>query len=369
MEQTITAKFQILPDAQQQVILKDAMNAYLQGCNYVSDYVFRTHDLKQKTINQALYYDLRARFGLPSQMAQSVIRTVIGSYRTILSNHQPWTQVVYRHGFYDLVWNRDYILRADAFSINTLSGRLKLAFKSKYFDKYLDGKNTFGSAKVVCKKGKFFLHVSITMEVPDTLSVCNVVGVDRGVNFLAATYDSKGKITFYSGRAVKQKRAKYKQLRRELQQRQTKSARRRLKQIGQRENRWMSDVNHQISKALVESNPAGSMFVLEDLTGIRQATEKVFRKNRYVMVSWAFYDLEQKLKYKAIRAGSQVINVDPAYTSQTCPKCGFVSKSNRDKKLHSFHCKSCGYRSNDDRVAAMNLHFKGIQYHSAVTCG
>ena len=368
MKQTITAKFRILPDAQQQVLLKDTMKAYLQACNHVSEYVFRTHDLKQKTINQALYYDLRARFGLPSQMAQSVIRTVIGSYRAILANHQPWIQVMYKHGFYDLVWNRDYILKADMFSINTLSGRLKLAFKGQYFEKYLDGKNTLGSAKVVCKKGKFFLHVSITTEVPDTLLVSNVVGVDRGVNFLAATYDSRGKTTFYSGKSVKQTRARYKQLRKDLQQRGTKSARRRLKMIGQRENRWMSDVNHRVSKALVESNPAGSLFVLEDLTGIRQATEKVHRKDRYVLVSWAFHDLEQKLRYKAIRSGSQVVNVDPAYTSQTCPKCGFVSRSNRDKKLHRFQCKSCGYRSNDDRVAAMNLHFKGIQYHSAVTC-
>jgi len=43
-------------------------------------------------------------------------------------------------------------------------------------------------------------------------------------------------------------------------------ARHRLKAIGQRENRWIQDVNHQVSKALVENNPKHTLFVLEDLT-------------------------------------------------------------------------------------------------------
>jgi putative transposase len=80
-----------------------------------------------------------------------------------------------------------------------------------------------------------------------------------------------------------------------LQQVGTPSSRRRIKAIGQRENRWMQDVNHQVSKALVETNPDGTMFVIEDLTGIRSATERVKVKNRYVSVSWSYYDLEQKI--------------------------------------------------------------------------
>lgn len=72
----------------------------------------------------------------------------------------------------------------------------------------------------------------------------NVVGIDGGINFIAATYDSKRKSTFVNGRAIKQKRAHYKKLRQQLQKVQTPSSRRRLKAIGNRENRWMHDVNH-----------------------------------------------------------------------------------------------------------------------------
>ena len=73
------------------------------------------------------------------------------------------------------------------------------------------------------------------------------------------------------------------------------------------------------------------MFVLEDLTGVRSATEKVRVKNRYVSVSWAFYQFRQMLEYKAELNGQKVIVVDPKYTSQTCPKCGNIEKANRNK--------------------------------------
>ena len=53
-------------------------------------------------------------------------------------------------------------------------------------------------------------------------------------------------------------------LRKELQMRRTASSRRRIKAIGGRENRWMQDINHQVSKALATGNPKHTLFVLED---------------------------------------------------------------------------------------------------------
>ena len=101
--------------------------------------------------------------------------------------------------------------------------------------------------------------------------------------------------------------------------------------IGQRENRWMTDVNHQVSKALVGSAGQNSLLVLEDLT-------------------------------KAVLNQSLTIAVDPRYTSQKCPQCGHTEKVNRDKKNHIFTCKNCTYTSNDDRIGAMNLRNIGIEY-------
>lgn len=365
MQITITAKIQVKVEPEHRELLDTTMVAYRDACNYVANYIFQTHDLKQHSLNKSLYYDLRERYGLRSQMAQSVLKTVIAKYRAILEKQHKWIKPDFSKPQYDLIWNRDYSLTEKLFSVNTISGRVKLPYFTDGMEKYFNHDvYSFGTAKLIKKHGKYFLHIPVTTDLPKSSNsdICNVVGVDRGINFVVATYNSKHKSGFVNGRWIKQKRAAYKQLRKELQQRGTASARRRLKAIGQRETRWMHDVNHCVSKALVESNPKHTLFVLEDLSGVRSATENVRRKDRYVSVSWSFYDLEQKLKYKAALNESTVIKVDPRYTSQTCPICGHVEKSNRDKRRHIFHCKSCGYTSNDDRIGAMNLYRMGINY-------
>ena len=366
MEQiTVTAKVQIAASETDKVLLDKTMSAYRDACNYTSEYVFHTHDLRQFSLNKTLYAPLREQFGLKSQMAQSVLKTVIAKYRAILKNQGKWIRPSFAKPQYDLVWNRDYSLTENRFSVNTLDGRVKLSYFAKGMSKYFDHETyCFGTAKLTKKHGKYFLHIPVTYDVEESelSDICNVIGVDRGINFVVATYDSDRKSGFVSGKSIKKKRANYSKLRKELQMRQTASARRKLKAIGQRENRWMQDVNHQVSKALVASNPKHTLFVLEDLSGIRNATERVKTKDRYVSVSWSFYDLEQKLIYKAKQNQSSVIKVDPRYTSQCCPICGHTEKANRHKKIHLFTCKSCGYKSNDDRIGAMNLYRMGINY-------
>ena len=366
MEQiTITAKVQIAATDTDKVLLNKTMSVYCDACNYVSDYVFRTHDLKQFSLNKILYSTLREKFSLKSQMAQSVFKTVIARYKSILENQNEWIKPSFKKPQYDLVWNRDYSLTQNCFSVNTLNGRVKLPYFAEGMSKYFNHSiYRFGTAKLVNKRGKYYLYIPVTYEVEESniSDICNVVGIDRGINFVVATYDSKHKSGFVSGKAIKQKRANYSRLRKELQMRHTPSSRRRLKAIGQRENRWMQDINHQVSKALATGNPKHTLFVLEDLTGIRNATERVKTKDRYVSVSWSFYDLEQKLIYKAKQNQSSVIKVDPRYTSQCCPACGHTEKSNRNKKIHLFTCKNCGYTSNDDRIGAMNLYRMGINY-------
>ena len=49
------------------------------------------------------------------------------------------------------------------------------------------------------------------------------------------------------------------------------------------------------------------------------------------------------------------------YSSKPLTKCGHTHKGNRDKKNHRFTCLSCAYKSNDDRIGAMNIYRKGIE--------
>ena len=237
------------------------------------------------------------------------------------------------------------------------------------FKDYFDGTWKLGTAKLVKLNGEWYLHIPATKTIEAELNETqpkHVVGIDRGLRFITTAYDEQGKTTFFSGKEMAKKRKKFNKVRVELQAKGTKSAKRKLKKLSGRENRWMSDVNHQISKTLVQTYGEGTLFVIEDLTGVSFEEQNLRRtkEGRNELRSWTFYQLEQFLTYKALENGSKVLKVSAKYTSQRCPKCGRIHKPNRKHETHEYICDCCGYRSNDDRVGAMNIYTLGIMYVS-----
>ena len=98
--------------------------------------VYATHTLQQLVLHTHTYRPLRAQLGLRSQMAQSVIKTVIARYKSVLANGHPWTRVQFTTPALDLVWNRDYSLKAGAFSLNTLAGRVQVSFARQGMERF-----------------------------------------------------------------------------------------------------------------------------------------------------------------------------------------------------------------------------------------
>lgn len=399
MDQSVVIKAQLLNiDDETAQAFSNTMCKYRDACNFISQYIFEhAFELKQSKLNKALYHDLRDKFELKSQMAQSAIKTVIARYKTVKTQlfQHPfrydtgkkdgkgrgiwaqiyrdltwlWQPINFKRPQLDLQRGRDwsYLSATNQLSLNTLNGRRKVDFVCKGFDQYLDQtKWKFGSLKMLQLRGKWYIHLSATTAIPEfeAEQAVHVVGIDRGLRFLAACYDEKGKSILFSGQKILRKRRKYKKLRAELQAKGTKSAKRRLKKIGQRENRWMSDVNHRLTKTLIDHYGSNTIYALEDLTDVRFATEKSPKDQRYEMLSWVFYQFEQFLTYKANLNSSAVVKVPAKYTSQRCPKCGRIHKDNRDHELHLYTCDKCGYKSNDDRLAAMNIQFLGTLYRS-----
>jgi transposase len=72
--------------------------------------------------------------------------------------------------------------------------------------------------------------------------------------------------------------------------------------------------------------------------------------NRAVLASgWGL--LAKRLQDKA---PGRVVRVNPAYTSQTCHRCGRVGANSR-KRQAEFACTSCGHREHADVNAARNI--------------
>ena len=387
MEQTVTIKVKLLKKHVPE--FDELTKRFSEVCNYISQWIF-DHDfeLNQAVINKALYYYLRKTYKIKSQLTQSAIRATVAKYKAVKTQFKKrpfkyydkatdkvyyvkrnlhWLQkpIYFKQPQADLQRNRDWSLVDGQLSLNTLKDRVKTDYVCHGFDQYKDWK--YGIGKLLKRNNTWYFYVSATKKIPDyqISSTKHVVGIDRGLRFLATCYDEHGKVRFYNGHKVMQTRHKYKKLRAILQAKGTKSAKRLLKKIGNRENRWMSDVNHCLSKALVHQYGKNTLFVLEDLTGVTfNTTKKRKKENRYEHNSWAFYQLEQDLTYKANLNGSHVIEVPAEYTSQRCIKCGRINKENRDHDLHSYKCDRCGYKSNDDRLAAMNIQLLGTEYVS-----
>lgn len=96
---------------------------------------------------------------------------------------------------------------------------------------------------------------------------------------------------------------------------------------------------------------------MEDLQGIH-ATEEKFLKD------WTYFDLRQKIKYKAEEHGITFRLVNPRYTSQRCSQCGHIDAKNRPKEEKGqafFQCTQCGYHVNADYNASVNLATKDIE--------
>lgn len=199
---TLTAKLKIKPTEDQAKALLHTVLAYRTGCNEVSSVVFRSKRLNGRTLHELTYRHLRTACGLRSQMAQSVLKTVVAKYKANRSNGHAWTHVQFKKPEYDLVWHRDYSLFPNAersfsaglFSINTLQGRIKVPFERKGMDPYFDGSWKFGTAKLVYKKRNWYLHIPISKEIaePKLADIKQVVGIDLGINFLATSFDSEG---------------------------------------------------------------------------------------------------------------------------------------------------------------------------------
>src|SRR5262249_22269310 len=143
---------------------------------------------------------------------------------------------------------------------------------------------------------------------------------------------------------VNQVRARFSRFRQKLQKKGTKSAKWLLRKRSGRERRFVKDVNHCLSKAIVSTAQGTSRgLALEDLQGIRERAKRtVTKRRRRVLHSWSFFQLRAFIAYKAAWAGVRVIYVNPAYTSQTCSACGHCEKANRRSQAH-FLCRSCGF--------------------------
>lgn len=384
IKQVISAKLKINHSKEQKAKLDEFCLAYRDALNFTSQIAFNNNKTSNKVkIQKLTYYDIREKFKLGAQTACTVSRDIGTQYKT------QWTKfsrhlenvkngftksryrgldkpIIYKSRTATLQHSRDFSFdfKKNLISVQTLKGRIKVEFSG--WNKHLDLLKThkIGAANLIYDKNKqqYYLCVAINIEVnePDLSKIKKVKGVDLGQRYLAVTQSNENEVKFYSGKEVKHKSNQYSRKRTELQAKGTKSAKRRLFKLSGKERRFKQNVNHFLSKQILNEQ---CILGLEDLTDIRKITKrrkgkKASNKQRKANASaskWAFAELGNFLTYKANLQGSLVVKVDANYTSQMCIKCGHTAKENRPNKGLDFICVCCGYSTHADRLGSMNI--------------
>jgi putative transposase len=397
MQQIITAKLKLTTTPEQFVALRQTQLAYRDGLNAVIRYAFEQGKTSSITkLHRGMYTELRLRYHLPSQLACSVERQVAAAYKSLWTklkkNAEHRRKKITKKRFKGLdqpphyssptvqyTYERDYTFQChQQVSVGTLNGRIALPYQGyvKHVALIREGA-TIGDAKLWYDSAKkqFYLLVSLTISIPDPTPahLPDTVGIDVGIRYLAVTSTATGKASFHPGKRVRHHANHYARLRKRLQQKGTRWAKRRIRRIAQRERRLKMQANHTIATQIITEYPH-TLIGLEDLTGIRERTRRrkhkrkkngkgfeqvspKARKANRVYSQWSFAELHTLISYKALLSGSLAVKVDADYTSKRCPMCGHTAEENRPNKGLLFVCQNaeCGYTLHADLLGARNI--------------
>ena len=352
----VTLKIKLTIDQETAHILDQTIEQYTHSFNRVVTVGWEKSIDKGTHLHNATYYNERDITDLPSQLVCSARVKATEALKSAKALKKKKSKV-------SKPQSQSCPIRYDArscsiklsngvASLATVKGRQKVSFNlPDYYKARIDWK-ICSSDLCKDKHGKYFLHVVVAKEKATFEPSGKVTGVDLGVNRPAVTSDNK----FFGSRYWKEIENRNFRHKRALQAKGTKSAKRKLKKLSRKVNRFRNDCDHVLSKRIVESVESGHIVSLEDLTDIRKRV-KGRKKQRRTIHAWSFARLKSYIEYKGDLKGVHITFVDPRYTSQTCSKCQHKERANR-KTQSEFKCKKCGFQHNADLNAAKNIRFR-----------
>lgn len=341
----LTMQLKLLPTPEQAGSMLRMMERFNAACDALAALAFANRCANKVELQKLAYHDIRRDFGLGAQMTVRAIAKVVEVYKrdkSVQPTFRPHGAIVYDQRI--LSWKG-----ADRVSVLTNDGRQIMPWVCGAYQRAMLDRAR-GQADLIHRDGMFFLYVTIDVgDVPEG-DPAEYLGVDLGHKNIAA--DSDGDT--FSGALNASLRRRHARLRRNLQRKGTKSAKRLLRHRKAKEARFATDLNHRISKEIVrKAKDTGRGIAIEDLTHIRERTT-VRKPQRRAHHSWAFAQLRSFLTYKAALAGVPLLAVDPRNTSRECPCCDLIDKRNRPDR-NTFRCIECGHAGPADTTAAIAI--------------
>lgn len=330
--------------------LLETMEQYSKSAQMVTDIGFEQNISNKRVLHDVTYKVVRELLDLPAQLVCSSRDKACETLKSVFKNQGSKPEF---KQFLPIRYDaRSFSFKEYLISLCSIKGRIKIPIHiPKYYQQYL-GWDVCSADLIYDSKHRMFLHVVVSRDIDTNSVFCGnrkTVGVDVGVNPIAVTSEKQ----FFSNK-ISSTMKRYEHLRGVLQAKGTKSAKRHLKKLSGREKRFKANINHVISKAIVERLNSGDIVVLEDIKHIRRGKKG---KHWKWLHKWNFFQLRSFIEYKALRKGIKVVYVGPQYTSTRCSKCGAM---NTKRVRGWFHCNVCGYSLNSHLNASFNIRELGM---------
>lgn len=371
--------------------IRDSMYAQYQGLNrcmgyLLSGYYANGMDIKSdgfknhmKTIKNSLNIFDDINFGIGIDSKSAITQKVKKDFSTSLKNGLAKGErgaTNYKRNFPLMTRGRDvkisYLEDTNTFVIKWVN---KIEFKvilgqkdnielSHTLHKIINKEYTLGQCTFEFDKNNKLL-LALNINIPDNLISKNkeiipgrVLGVDLGVKvpamiclndntFIKKSIGSYDEFFKVRSQFKARRERLYKQLKSSNGGKETKHKLKSIMQFRDKEKKFARTYNHFLSKNIIEFTPKYKC----ETINLEALNKKGFDNN--LLGKSEYYQLQNMIEYKVQRAGIKVKYVDPAFTSQTCSKCGYVDKENRLEQ-EKFECRSCGFTINADHNAAIN---------------
>jgi IS605 OrfB family transposase len=357
MTQSLSVKCKLIVPVEYRAKVDETLRGFADACNQILVVAKRDNCWNTTKLHHKVYKSVREATGLKANHVCQAIRRVIGNAKAVKQIHK------FRPTSISLdVRTFRYVEEAQIVGVTLKCGRVDFKLSiGGYQIALLRGQNLTSATLNKSKKGDYYINFVVEIDTQPTGKTPKVIGVDLGRRDIATTSTGKS----WSGEQIQSVRDKFSRVRANVQRKRTRNSRRLLRRLKARE-RWFQEwLNHNISKQLVqEALATEAALAFEDLTGIRQSLNEKPRSKveRRRTNNWAFYKLRMFVGYKAAIAGVPVTFVPPAYTSQTCNRCGHIhpekGKSYRSGKR--FKCGHCGWEHDADINAARNIAALGM---------
>ena len=205
----------------------------------------------------------------------------------------------------------------------------------------------FANAKLIQKPSGFYIYLTVySKKQPEAQTEKEVLGLDMGIKD-QLTFSNSVKVNFYLEESEQLKGLMRKLSRQVKGSNQYKQTLNRIKRIYEHCNNKKKDVVNKLSLVLSKN------YIICFQDELLSKWKRKKSKRRFSFGRKVQHGILGRVKDKLKKNPSNVMLESSVPTTQTCPKCGCLTKHSLDKR--SYHCNNCGFESPDRDAHSANM--------------